>query len=101
MERIFAVDIKDIFAPAQAGLVDIKTVVNIIVKNAFTIAGIITFVLLIFSGFQFIVAAGSGDTKKLESAKKAITSAVVGLIVIFTSYWIVQIVEILTGLSLI
>ena len=105
MERVFAVEtvnIGEVFAPAgESGLTSITSIVNIIVKNAFTIAGVIAFFLLIFGGFQFIVSAGSGDSKQMEQSKKTITSAVIGLIVIFASYWIVQIIEVLTGIKLI
>lgn len=74
-------------------------IVNVIIKNAFVLAGIISFLLLVFGGFNVILAAGSGDTKQLEKGKGTITYAVLGLILIVTSYWIVQIMETITGIS--
>lgn len=74
--------------------------VTVIVKNAYVLAGIITLLLLVFGGFTYIIGAGTSDTQKLEQGKKAITGAVVGLIIVVTSFWIVQIIELLTGLSL-
>ena len=74
------------------------SIVEVIVKNAFVLAGVITFFLLVFAGFGMIAAAGSGDTKKLEAGKKTITGAVIGLVVIVGSFWIIQILETLTGL---
>lgn len=74
-------------------------IVNVIIKNAFVLAGIISFLLLVFGGFSVILAAGSGDTKQLEKGKRTITYAVLGLILIVTSYWIVQIMETITGIS--
>jgi len=96
-----AVNIGDsnVFSPAGS----FKTfgdLVNVIIKNAFMFAGVITFVLLIFGGFGFIVGAGSGDTKKMEQAQKTITGAVVGLLLVVSSYWIIQILEKITGVSL-
>lgn len=74
--------------------------VTVIVRNAFVLAGIVSFLILVFGGFSVIMGAGAGDTKQLEKGKQTITGAVVGLIVIVTSYWIVQILEVLTGRSL-
>lgn len=79
----------------------IGKLVTVVVKNIFVLAGVIAFILLIIGGFGMIVAAGSGDTKKLEQGQKAITAAVIGLLVIVGSFWIVQIIHILTGVTLI
>jgi len=103
MNRIFAatepVAIKDIFAPASS-FPTIGSFITILLKNAFTIAGVIFLVLLIFGGFTFIVSAGSGDAKKTDQSKQAITAALTGLVLIFASYWIVQIIEIITGITI-
>ena len=40
----------------------------------------------------------TGDPKKVEAAKARITSALIGLVIIFTAYWIVQIVGYLLGI---
>jgi hypothetical protein len=99
MERVFAaVDIEQTFAPAGT-FKDIGSLVSVIVPNVFTLAGIIAFVLLILGGFGFIVAAGAGDSKKMEQGKKTLTGAAVGLIIILGSFWIIQIVETLTGMK--
>jgi len=91
-----SVDIKDIFPPAQT-FGTLGSFINVLSKNAFTIAGIITLILLIFGGFQYIVSAGSGDAKQLEKGKKTVTSAIAGLLLIVGSFWIVQIIQIITG----
>jgi hypothetical protein len=95
---VYAVDIKSIFAPANT-FNDFGSIVSVIVKNAFVLAGIISFVLLIFGGFSVIVSAGSGDTKKLEQGKQAITGAVIGLLVVVLSVLIVQVIATITGLD--
>ena len=99
MEQVFAqVDISQTFQPAQ----HFKTVgdlISVVIPNVFVLAGIITFVLLVFGGFGMIVGAGSGDSKKLEEGRKAITGAVVGLIIVVASIWIIQIIETLTGMN--
>ncbi len=72
--------------------------ITAIVKNSFVLAGIISFILLIFGGFNVIVAAG--DAKKAQQGKTAITGALTGLLLVLGSFWIVQIIEVVTGLKL-
>lgn len=90
---------KDLFSPAKY-FFTFGDFVNVVIKNAFVLAGLISFVLLIFGGFNVIVSAGSGDTKKLEQGKQAIVGAVTGLLIIVTSVWIIQIIEKITGVPL-
>ncbi len=105
MDRLFAyttapsVDISKEFAPAGT-FKTLGDVVTVLLKNAFVIAGVIFLVLLIFGGFTFIVSAGSGDAKKSEQSKQTITAAFTGLLLIFASYWIIQIIEIITGVKI-
>ena len=100
MEHVYAdVNIGQAF-PAITQFQTIGSLASVLVKNAFVIAGIIMFILLVFGGFGMIVAGSSGDSKKLEEGQKAITGAVIGLIVIVGSFWIIQIIEKLTGLTI-
>lgn len=99
MEHVYAaVDIGQQF-PSITKFDTIGSLVSVIIPNAFMIAGVIAFLLIVFAGFGMIQAAGSGDTKQMESGKKAITGAVIGLIVIIGSLWILQIIETLTGMK--
>ncbi len=75
---------------------DPAVLVNTIVSNLFVIAGIIFFVMIVVSGFKFI----QQDTKGKDEAKSIMTAAAGGLIIMFVSYWIIQIVEILTGTTI-
>jgi len=104
MERIFAqaliptVAIKDIFTPATS-FPTIGSLVNVLLRNSLVIAGVICLVLLISGGFSFIVSAG-GDAKAKEKGKNTITSALTGLVLIIAAYWIIQIIEIITGINI-
>ena len=100
MQNVFAqsVNLKDL-APAK-GLTDIGTLVNIILRNAFVVAGIVTLFLLIFGGFGFIMSAGSGDAKGMEKGKQAITGALIGLALVVLSASIVALIGTLTGQKL-
>jgi len=103
MERVFAqtpVDIGAAFTAASGPHFDsIGSLVSVIVQNAFMAAGIIFFVLLVIGGFGMI-AGGGGDPKNLEKSKQAITGAAIGLIVIVGSFWIIQLIQVLTGITL-
>jgi len=102
MTPVFAqgVDIGSAFTSAQgSNFTTMGGLVSVVVQNAFVIAGVIAFVLLVVGGFGIIVGAG-GDPKQLEKGKQAITAAVIGLIVVIGSFWIVQIIQYLTGVTL-
>lgn len=99
MEKVNAVNLNEWYSPGK-NFSNLGSLTNVILQNAFVIAGIIALVLLIFAGFRFIVAAGNGDTKQMDEGKKAITGAVAGLIIIIVSVWIVQIIETLTGIKI-
>jgi len=79
---------------------DVSNLITIFIKNAFTLAGIILVILLIFGGFNFIIAAGNDDPKKTQQAANTIKAALIGFAVVFLSYVIVQAIETFTGLQI-
>ena len=79
---------------------NVATLVMIILKNSFTIAGVILLGLIIFGGVSYVMAAGESDPKKLAAAQDTLTSALIGFLVIFASYFIIQIVQLVTGLTI-
>lgn len=70
-----------------------SSIVNLLVKVIFIASGIALFFMIIYSGFLFI----SGGTKGQEQAKNVMTSAIAGMIIVFSAYWIMQIIRIITG----
>lgn len=97
LETVYAESLQKL-AP-NPNLTTYGMLVSAIVKNAFVLAGVISFVLLIFGGFQVIVSAG--DAKKAEQGKAAVTGAVSGLLLVFGSYLFVQIIHVLTGIDIV
>lgn len=77
-----------------------SVLVTIILKNGLTIAGVILLALILFGGVSYIMAAGEADQKKLAAAQDTLTSALIGFLVIFTSYFIIQIIQVITGLTI-
>ena len=92
-----SVDIQSI-SPTWGSFNTFGDVISIVLKNALVLAGIITLLLLILGGFNVIVSAG--DAKKAEQGRGAITGALIGLLLVIGSFWIIQIINRLTGLSL-
>lgn len=79
---------------------DFGKLVSVIVSNLYIIAGVVVLFLIIFGGFGIISGAGAGDQQKTAQGKQALTAAVIGFLIIFTSYWIIQLIEIVTGLDI-
>jgi len=90
------VNIAPNFPPAQKFATP-GDLISVILKNVYVLAGVLLFVLLIFGGISIIMNAGSGDAKKTAQGQKAVTAAVIGFLIIFASYWIIQIIEFITG----
>lgn len=68
--------------------------------TSISVAGILLLFLLIGGGIAIIAGAGNSDPKAVEGGKKAATSALIGFVVVFSAYWIVRLVEVVTGVSL-
>lgn len=80
-----------------ATLACIPVIIKLVVNAALVFAGIVALVLIIYSGIRYITSRG--DQTALDSAKKTLTYAIIGLIVIFLSFFIVNLVSTLTGVS--
>jgi hypothetical protein len=74
--------------------------ISAVLPSIFVISGIILFVLIVFGGLTMILNAGSGDAKKVEQGQQALTSAMIGMVVIFCAWWIIKIIEYLTGITI-
>lgn len=70
--------------------------INLLAQNIFAIAGVVLFFMLLLAGFKFV----AGGKKGAEDAKSILTTAIIGFIIMFTAYWIVVLVEIITGINI-
>lgn len=57
-------------------------------KKILGIVGSLALLMFIYGGFMFLIS--SGNSEKITQAKQIIVSAVIGLIIVFTSYMIIQ-----------
>lgn len=72
------------------------SIISTAIPFVFAFAGIGLLLMLLGAGFSFLTSAG--DAKKLEAAKQRLTYAVVGFLIIFVAYWLVQIAGVVFGL---
>jgi hypothetical protein len=70
--------------------------VNLVVSNIFVVSGFLLFVFIIVAGFKFI----SNDSKGMEEAKSILGAVGLGFAIMFGAYWIVQIMQVLTGVKI-
>ncbi len=64
----------------------------------FPVAGMILFVLITWGGFEMMLGAAS--KKNLDAGKQRVTAAVIGFLLLFSTYWIVQIIEEVTKVNI-
>ena len=76
----------------------IYDLISKILPNAYIIAGVILFIYMIAGGFMVISSAGNPESAK--NGQKIVTNAIIGFVIIFTSYWLIQIISVVTGVPI-
>lgn len=84
--------------PDVKSLPDLEIMFKNLLPVFLGLGGIIFFIMLIVGGFKYMT--GGGDPKALEGAKKTITTALAGLILLFSAYLIILLVEKITGVPI-
>lgn len=80
--------------------IDISTpggLISRVLEFAFPIAGFILFVMIFWGGFEILY--GSSTSKNIEAGRKRVTAALIGFFLLFASYWIIQILEVVLGIK--
>ncbi len=72
-------------------------IVSRIIKFLFPLAGLILFVMLVWGGLEIMLGAVS---KKVDAGKQRVTAAIVGFLLLFSSYWIWQIIQVVFGVKI-
>lgn len=62
------------------------------------LAGLACFGFLILGGFRWLTSGG--DPKATGDAQKIITNAIIGLVIVFTAWWVIKIIETVLGLEI-
>ena len=69
-----------------------------ILPNAFILAGLILLILAAAGGLKMITSAGNPEDQ--EKGKQTLTNAVIGFVLVFASFWIIQIIQVITGINI-
>ena len=62
------------------------------------ISGTVFLVKIIMAGYAYLTSAG--DQTKIQNATKEITNALIGLVIVVSAFFIVQILEVIYGVKL-
>lgn len=76
---------------------NIGTIVSKFVLYLFPFAGLLMLLYFLFGGYKYMLSRG--DPKALAEAKGAITTALIGFVIVFVAFWIVQIIGVVLGLN--
>lgn len=72
--------------PLGANVTSPDDIVSNVIKVFLGIVGAIALLIIIYGGFELLISAGNQE--KVDKGKKALTWAVIGLVVVFGSYGI-------------
>jgi len=60
----------------------------------------IILILFVLGGIGVIAGAGGDNPERAQKGKQTITAAAIGFVIVFAAYWIVQLIEFITGISI-
>lgn len=81
-----------------SGLSFFQTFIPNLVTLAFVVGVVIFFFMLIIGAIQWI--SSGGDKQALEGARGKITSAIIGLVIMFSVFAVVKLIEGFMGISI-
>jgi len=76
---------------------NVAGIINLVLPYVFIAAGLILLFVLISAGFNMMF--GAADEKKVAAAKAQLTNGIIGFVLLFLAYWIVQIVATILGIQ--
>lgn len=85
------------FAPLSK--ITITGIINWAVSIILIVAGLVFFFMLIIGGIRWILSGG--DKAGTESARSQVTSALIGLVVVFSAWALAQLISALFGINII
>lgn len=95
------VNIGEKYSPPITQVDQVGKLISALASNLYIIAGVVLLVLIVWGGFAIIQGAGSSDREQVGRGKRILLSAIVGFLIIFVSYWIIQLIEVITGIKIV
>jgi hypothetical protein len=87
-------------AAYNTGNYSLNDIMSIVISVSGWILGIVgslALLMFVYGGFMFLISAGSSD--KIGQAKKILVAAVIGLVIVFSSYMIIRFVAQAVGVD--
>jgi hypothetical protein len=83
---------------ANLNLITFPGVIAALITIVFIIAAIIFFFMLVAGGIRYI--SSGGDKAQTESARSQITAAIIGLVIVFATYAIINLLNTFFGIDI-
>ncbi len=77
---------------------DIAGFANVIISGLVSFAGLAAFIMALIGAFTIMTA--DGESEKFNKGKKIFVNAIVGLIIVITSYLAIRVVEFVLGIKI-
>lgn len=88
-------NIQDLYFQNHPGAKSIGSpgdLISALLPNILIASGIVLLILTIFSGFNLLSDAGSGNQQTIAKHRQALTWGVIGFLIVISAYFILQIV---------
>lgn len=82
--------------PLAKNFPTLSSLVSSLLPKILIVGGVIFFFIIVITGLGVIMNAG-GDEHAAESRKNILTFAIIGFSIMFGAYWILQIINFITG----
>jgi hypothetical protein len=76
----------------------IGSFITCVLPNIYIVASIILLIILTGAGLVYLFSAG--NTEKQAESSKAIGATLLGFVILFASYWIIQIIQVILGVKI-
>ena len=73
-------------------------IVSGLIRGALVVAAVVFFFILVMGGIRWI--ASGGDKAATEGARNQITAALIGLVIVFAAWAIVQLIQVFFGVNI-
>ncbi len=83
---------------ASLGKINVSNLVSFLVTAVLIVASLVFFFILVISGIKWITAGG--DENKVKAAKAQITNALIGLVIVFAAWAVINLLGTIFGIDL-
>lgn len=90
------VKIENTLAPNFSGA-SIGKIISSAIPYVFGFAGFLLLIYIVFAGYTLLMS--KGDSKAVAAAQANLTTGILGFVIIFTSYFIVQLIGQVLGIT--